>query len=535
MAIVRFDPPSLRKHDRVTAPAAVILESVRYSTLQWSPGGFCIQEYFGSAVPGDRTAVRFLLNFHGFEISFNAMVEVVRVDAKSESLAARYVDLGEREQELLKHFLSGLVSGQIGVVGDTIRHLDIPLHALPAPATAGDRASRLRRFRDLAGRSLLYLIVGPAVIGFGVLTLYRSFFHLEVGTAVVARPIESMVSLGTGRLSRVYVREGQAVAENQMLFTVEDEEANREVQNARLDRDEATAQLAGARSASRTGKQRLNVYQRIAADKQTVAVERVNALRTEVASAQNHLDRVQALVDGGFESQAVLDQAKAEHSRLKGSLREALAELEIAKDAVQAARTGSFYDGYRLVEAGPQFRVDEEAARVRARLAERRFSAAEERASQLTCRAPFAGSVLRIVKSAGSTVSRGEEVAFVEQMFIAPRVQALLTQNEVSQVKVGERVTVQIPALGRSYPATVERVDRANLLANPLLTNPVLRPAWSASAERSAWICITFSGLSPHDQAALRSGMPAVVTMEKQQMAGGWNQIVASMRALARW
>src|SRR5881396_899901 len=98
MAIVRFDPPSLRKHNRVTAPAAVILDQVRYETLQWSPGGFCIQGYRGAARPGEHRSARFMLNFHGFEVGFNAAIEVCRVEMERETLAARYIELGEREQ-----------------------------------------------------------------------------------------------------------------------------------------------------------------------------------------------------------------------------------------------------------------------------------------------------------------------------------------------------------------------------------------------------------------------------------------------------
>jgi len=104
----------------------------------------------------------------------------------------------------------------------------------------------------------------------------------------------------------------------------------------------------------------------------------------------------------------------------------------------------------------------------------------------------------------------------------------------VSKVQVGARVTVHVPALGRSFPAAVERVDRTNLLANPLLTNPALRPAWSAS-DRTAWMSLTLLDLTSRDEASLRSGMPAVVTMEKEQMASRWNQMIASVRSMVRW
>jgi multidrug resistance efflux pump len=534
VTIVRFDPPSLRKHDRTTAPASVIFDHVRYATLQWSPGGFSIQGYSGTAQLGERALVRFMLNFHGFEVGFNATVEVCRVDPATETLAARYVDLGEREQELLKHFLAGFVSGQIGAIGDTIRHIDIPLRSLPAPAPTAEPRGRWQRASALAGRSLLYLILGPIVLGFAGLAVYRTFFQLEIQTAVVTRPIEPLVSLGTGRISDFDVREGQAVAPNQVLFVVEDEQIRREVDEARFDRDAAAADLEAAHSASHSGDERIGVYQSIARDKQVEAAEQVGALTEQCEAAKNHLQRVQAVVDGGYESPALLDQAKSGYAQLNGALKEAKAELAIANDGVRAAAKGSFYDGFRLVEEGPQLYGAEAAARARARVAEQRYQAAESRAALLTCRAPFTGSVVRILKSPGSAVGRGEEIAFIEHLLEPPRVQALLSQDEAGQVRVGARVTVQIPALGRSFAAAVERVDRANLLANPLLTNPALRPAWGPVVDRTAWMSVTLLHLTPADNAALRSGMPAAVTMGRAQWSTPWNQMVASLRGAAR-
>jgi multidrug resistance efflux pump len=534
MTVVRFDPPSMRKHDRVAAPAAVVLDDVLYATLQWSLGGFAIHGYRGDAVPGERRSVRFMLSFHGFEVGFGAEVEVVRVDGAAGTLAARYLDLGERERELLKHFLSGLVSGQITAVGDTIRHLDIPLHSLPAPKPEAQRSGWMRA-RELAGRSLLYLILGPILIGFAGLAAYRSFYRLEIQTAVVARPVESLVSLGTGRISGVFVSEGQSVAADQKLFSVEDDGVARELESARFDRDRARADLQAAQTASRSGDQRLDVYRSIAARKQTVARERVNALTAECATAQKQLERVQAVVAQGLVEDALLDQARAAYARAKGSLEEAKAELDIADDAVRAARRGIFYDGIRLVEDGPQLRTDESEARVRLKLAEERLTTAEARAGLLTCRAPFAGSVVRVAKSEASTVGRGEEVVFVERLLEAPRIQALLSQEEVGEVRVGSRVTVRIPALGKSYAATVDHVDRANLLSNPLLSNPALRPAWSSSADRSAWLSASLAGVAPRDQSSLRSGMPAVIMLDREGMASRWKEMVAPIRAVTRW
>ncbi|HEY2954228.1 MAG TPA: HlyD family efflux transporter periplasmic adaptor subunit [Candidatus Eisenbacteria bacterium] len=532
MTIVRFDPPSLRKHYRATAPAAVLLEDVLYSTLEWSPGGFCVQGYRGSAVPGDRRAIRFMLDFHGFEIGFGATVEVSRVDAEQGTLAGRYIDLGLREQELLQHFLSGLVSGRIGAVGATIRQLEIPqsLPRHPGPVPPADGWARAR---EVAGRSLLYLVVGPILIALAALAIYRSFYRLEIQTAVVARPIESLVSVGTGPLGAVYVREGETVAAGQKLFTVEDEGAAREVEDARFDRDRARVELTAAEAAFRAGGQRLDVYRSIADRKQAVAAARVSQLAAELSAADKQLARVQAVVQSGVESEAALDQARVSDEKLKGALQEARAELEIADEGVRAAAGGSFYDGFRLVEDGPQLRSALDAARVRATLAEERVRTAEARAGLLTSRAPYSGSVVKIVKSAGATVGRGEEVLFLERLLEVPAVQALLSQDEATGVQVGSRVEVQVPALGTSFPGRVERVDRANILSNPLLTNPALRPAWSGS-DRSAWMSVSLVDLAPRDRTSLRSGMPAVVLLDRQQMAGRWKQIIASVRGIGR-
>src|SRR5438067_7543199 len=96
---VTHEPASQRRHFRVTSPAQVRLGTDSFPTRDWSIGGFCVDEYHGSAQVGERTPVHFSLDFQGFAITFPAVAEVVRKDSRA--LAAKFIDLGERESDLL--------------------------------------------------------------------------------------------------------------------------------------------------------------------------------------------------------------------------------------------------------------------------------------------------------------------------------------------------------------------------------------------------------------------------------------------------
>src|SRR5205814_4182461 len=110
---VRYDRASARRHQRVTAPAHVEIDGRQYPTKDWSVGGFRVLEFEGDPRAGEPRPMRFYVNFQGFEIGFEAQAKVCAFDEAKHSISAEFLGLGQRESELLRHFVLGVTSGEM--------------------------------------------------------------------------------------------------------------------------------------------------------------------------------------------------------------------------------------------------------------------------------------------------------------------------------------------------------------------------------------------------------------------------------------
>src|ERR1044071_7534193 len=118
---VTYEPASQRRHFRISAPAEVSVAGVRFPTLDWSLGGFRIARYGGNASVRDRMQVEFAVDFQGFRISFPANAEVLRRD--DDQLAAKWVELGERESSVLRRFGSDVMAGRLAALDGVLKHI----------------------------------------------------------------------------------------------------------------------------------------------------------------------------------------------------------------------------------------------------------------------------------------------------------------------------------------------------------------------------------------------------------------------------
>src|SRR5262245_45425917 len=147
---VTHEPASQRLHFRGSAPAEVCVAGLRCPTLDWSLGGFRIARYAGNASVCDRLHVEFALDFQGFRISFHACAEVLR--REDDQLAAKWVELGERESSLLRRFVSDVIGGRLAAVDGVLKHIDRPVTKIPLVETSESEAARnLRTWRRAHG------------------------------------------------------------------------------------------------------------------------------------------------------------------------------------------------------------------------------------------------------------------------------------------------------------------------------------------------------------------------------------------------
>jgi multidrug resistance efflux pump len=516
---VRYDRASARRHQRVSAPARVEIDGRQYPTKDWSVGGFRVLDFAGEPRAGEPRPIHFYVNFQGFEIGFEAQAKVCAFDEAKHSISAEFMGLGQREIELLRHFVLGVATGEMTSVSETLVHMDSPVSVANwgrAPLAGADPLAQETMKKKSKLTAALYFAVGPLVAGYVVLTGYQSLFRMDLENAVVVRPTETVVAQGVGYVESMAVQEGQLVAAGQPLFTLMDQDEGRDLDTRKHDLEVARLELESARTANVSAKEQLQIYQRIARHKQLAASERVKSLEIESESSEKNLVRVQAIVGAGLDSPSALDQAKAQYANVKGELDQARPELELANDAVRAADRGSFYDGFRLIDEGPAADLRQREAEARLQLAEQQVTSFHEGTGRTTYKAPFAGRVVRATKSAGSTVDRGETLALLERVDDPPKVYALLNQDQVTRIKLGEAGTVRVPNVQQRYHAVVIRSDKAGAIPGGVLTDLLANASKTPRpTDPSGYIELELTPLTPAAKTALRSGMPAIVSLPR--------------------
>src|SRR5262245_59834796 len=239
---VTHEPASQRRHFRISAPADVCIAGLRCPTLDWSLGGFRIAAYAGNASVCDGLQVEFALDFQGFRISFHARAEVLR--REGDQLAAKWVELGERESSLLRRFISDVIGGRLAAVDGVLKHIDRPVTKVSLIETSESVAVRNYRVWRRALVSALYLLLGLALVTFALWTVSQAWMSVNVETVVTAMQLEQVVSIDAGAIRDLNVIPGAEVNAGQVLLKVDSEVASRTLDVARRELKSAEADLA---------------------------------------------------------------------------------------------------------------------------------------------------------------------------------------------------------------------------------------------------------------------------------------------------
>jgi multidrug resistance efflux pump len=519
---VIYETPSRRQYFRVSSPAEVSVGGKRYRTQDWSAGGFAIRFSgqggdlpFGRPVQiGDPLPITFAVDFQGFAVSFCATASVVRL--KDGALAARFLDLGERECNLLRHFSSSLLSGTMSSVEGVLKNLDRPVtklsHEAAAPGAQPRRA--LRRVAIAA----LYLAAGLAIGGFALLAVLSRVTQVNVESAVTSTPLEQVVSADVGRIVEMNVKPGTQIRAGEPLFRVDNEIATHAVDTAREDLE--TAQIALRETTSRREQEenKRGVYQTISQSQLDVAAAKIKALTAQRDEARVEYERYKKLWEEGVVSRQLHDSKKATWDTREAELEQAIAEQKISATSAETTNSGMFFSGNFLVGDLAAARAAEVSARDQVKVAEEALQQASGQESKRLYRAPFRGVVLRVFKSAGMTVDRGEALIVLRQSGQEPYIDAYLTQDEAGDLAAGSRGTALIAATGKRYPVQVASVDRTAGFLKDIQTPKLQEPQFGArlNEERSAYAKIEFVGLSAEERDSIAPGLPVFVTVPKK-------------------
>ncbi|MCJ8312799.1 MAG: efflux RND transporter periplasmic adaptor subunit [Saccharospirillaceae bacterium] len=230
---------SQRLYHRVSTPLSIQIDGKIYAALDWSLGGFRLKDwdiFDGSIKTGDIVSCIFDLPFQGFDITFDIQISVVRVDEENKQLATKFIDLDDRQIELMNHFVEQLVRGAMVPIGDTILRIDSPVTPVstkPDPNPMQQIPTSRINLKMII-MSFLYISIGFFLFVLVSITIFENFMSIKVKTAVVNLDLETVVSLSDGRIENVRVSENDFMYPGEPMLSINSPSISKQLAESKI-------------------------------------------------------------------------------------------------------------------------------------------------------------------------------------------------------------------------------------------------------------------------------------------------------------
>ncbi len=331
-----------------------------------------------------------------------------------------------------------------------------------------------------------------------------------------------------GRISKLYVREGDLIKEGEKLASLEDSLLKIELAIAEAELEKAKLELELLKPST---EELLLVESELREAKALVEEARAKLtaaqaeLRTfEAGPSEEELRIAKAEMD---RAEAIMRQAQAEYDKIAWApgigaspqaiaLEQATLNYELAKARYEALLKGPTEDQKELVSsqvqaAYAQLRAAEAKlsgvqarynslkrgpdpkklalAEIKVKIAELKVQAALFQLEQAILKAPFSGIVWNVWKDEGETVAPGDIVITLGDSSRLKVLVTGLTQDDLKWVKEGQEVTVIFPVLSNlALPGKIDRIvpassaeARYNMYVDILTSTPQVK--WGMTAD----------------------------------------------------
>ena len=241
-----------RLHHRVATPLNLYNDGRGYTAVDWSLGGFRVSNWDrwnNELKAGDPLSWKFELPFQGFMIAFDVVARVVRIDSEKGQFACQFIDLDERQAELMKHFIEQLIRGAMTPLKDTILRIDSPV----TPVSTEPNPSPLEQLpvsripTRMVLMSVVYITLGFGLLSLLMVTVYDNFLSLKVNTGATSTPVESIVSMVDGRITRVASIVDQQIVEGTTLLTIESPQLIKQIADSKSNIEQKKLELEAQR------------------------------------------------------------------------------------------------------------------------------------------------------------------------------------------------------------------------------------------------------------------------------------------------
>ena len=531
---VRRERPDQRRHHRVTAPLFVTLAGQKLKSADWSLGGLRVEGFVGTMpAQGDVLDLQLTLPFQGFDVTFDAKADVVRVNPETAMFAVRFVELGERERELMSHFLEELVRGSMVDVEDTIQRIDVPV----TPASLKPDVNPLKQMpvsrwpMKTLVMSAFYGVFGLLIFGYTAVLVYSNFFRLEVRTAVITAPVETIVATADGRVEWTDIKPGDRIKSGQVVVSLIDSQLQREIELAEIAVQERKAKLGNLKRHHLEELERIRGYATVEMKNIKQTKLELEALSRQLSLAERNEERLKGLRFKDYATDVKLEDAARQVISLRKDLDIRRVELAARLEMSEQNVGKRMYSGNETIGSadfagkGADIEADIRLGEHEVELAQQRYIASLRHRDRLAVRAPFDGTVLELPRVSDANVRRGDVIAIVEQGK-AREVTAYLNQDEVLRIGLGDEATLFVPALNETLKASIKRIDRTSGFVDEQhrSQNPGYR--WRGPVDRTAKVTLAFADperIAKNER--YRSGLPVVVIFPQRST----NSILSSL------
>ncbi|MFM9940673.1 MAG: HlyD family efflux transporter periplasmic adaptor subunit [Hyphomicrobiaceae bacterium] len=532
---IKRERPDQRRHHRVSAPLFVAFDGHRIKAADWSLGGLRVVDFPGTLPAiGTEIQLQLTLPFQGFDVTFEAKADVVRFDATTSMFACRFTEIGERERELMSHFLEELVRGSMSEVEDTIQRIDVPV----TPASLQPDVNPLSKLpikrwpvKTLA-MSGVYAVLGLVIFGYTALLSYSNFFRMEVQTAVITAPVEIVAAQADGHVKWLDVKPGDHIRAGTPIVNLIDSQLQREIELAEIAVQERKAKLGAMKRRHLDELERVRGYATVEMKNIQQTRLEIEALAAQLAIAQGNELRLRGLHSKGFATESKLEEARRQVITLGKELEIRRVEIKARIELSEQNVGKRMYTGHETIGSGDLFgKIGEIESDIRLNeheieLAQQRYIAYLRHRDSQSVRAPFDGIVLELPRLNDGSVRRGDTIAIIEQRDLR-QVTAFLNQDEVLKIGLGDEATLYVPALGETMKAKVAKIDRTTgfIQEHDKANNPGYR--WRGPVDRSAKVTLQFADTAKvRDSERYRSGLPVVVVFPQRST----NSLLSSIR-----
>ncbi len=517
---IKRERPDQRRHHRVTAPLFVRVDGHQLRATDWSLGGLRLENYPGELPgAGAELQIQLTLPFQGFDVSFDVKAEVVRVGRDSKTVAVRFTEIGERERELMQHFIEELVRGSMSDVEDTIQRIDVPVTPAKLEPDAKYLPANLpvRRWPvKTAVMTGVYGLAGLVIFGYASLLGYSNFYRMEIQTAVISAPVETVAAQADGQVAWTGVKPGDEVKTGQVVVTLVDNQLEREIELADIAVLEQKAKLAYLKRRHADELDKARGFATVELKNVQQSKVELDGLQQQYTLAEQQYARVKGLADKGFATATKVDEAQKQVIGLKAQLESRRIELSSQIELADQNFGKRLFNGRDIVGQANELEEQVHLAENEIKLAEKRAQSYVKVRQRAEITSPFDGTVLDLPRIDKGAVRKGDTIAIIEQR-TSRHVTAFLNQDEVLKVGLGDEALLFVPALGETLKGRVREIDRTSGFMREQSERQNPGYGWRGAHDRSAKIVIDFEDPSKIDDVErYRAGLPVVVVFEQR-------------------